>query len=282
MSELEMFDFRGNQVRVVLDDCGEPRWVAADVAKVLGYRMASDMTRNLRDRQKGTQIVRTPGGDQELATITEAGLYASVLKSRIPAAAEFQDWVTDEVLPAIRRHGGYLTPAAAEQALTDPDFIIRLATSLKEERARAELQTDRANRAERKAGVLGQWKRATEAGDGIKLSDFRAKYFTGVPYLKFFEHLYAHRWLRDERGHRRDADGNPKDGPNHMAPLRKGNGILYRHEEGRYGGKKRLRTRVIAKSEIAFRDALIAEGLTPNEHSTGLVLISAEELESLK
>ncbi len=287
MNELELFDFRGNQVRVVLDEHGEPRWVAADVAKVLGYRDAANMTRML-DREDlasekvdvGTHEVST-SQVRRVTVVNESGLYTAIFHSRRPEATAFRRWVTDEVLPAIRRHGGYLTPAAAEQALTDPDFIIRLATSLKEERARAELEVARANRAEHKAGVLGQWKRATEAGDGLKLSDFRAKYFTGVPYLKFFEHLYTHRWLRDERGHRHDANGNPKDGPNHMAPLRKGNGILYRHEEGRYGGKKRLRTRVIAKSEITFRDALIAEGLAPNEHSTGLVLISAEELESL-
>ena len=145
MNELELFDFRGNQVRVVLDEHGEPRWVAADVAKVLGYRDATQVTRFVRDRHKGTEKLCTPGGDQRMTVLTEAGLYAAIMKSRAPLAADFQDWVTDEVLPAIRRHGGYLTPAAAEQALTDPDFIIRLATDLKTERAkREELEAARA------------------------------------------------------------------------------------------------------------------------------------------
>lgn len=132
----EVFDFRGNDVRVVLADDGEPRWVAADVAKILGYSATAAMTRSLEEDEKGVQNLHTPGGDQELTVITESGLYAAVLKSRRPEAVDFRRWVTREVLPSIRRHGGYLTPAAAEQALTDPDFIIRLATDLKEERAR--------------------------------------------------------------------------------------------------------------------------------------------------
>ena len=130
------FDFHGHQVRVLTAEDGEPRWVAADVAKILGYRDAANMCRNLRDRHRGTQIVSTPSGDQSMTVITEAGLYAAVLKSRRPDAEEFQDWVTDEVLPAIRRHGGYLTEQKIEEALTDPDTIIQLATNLKEERAR--------------------------------------------------------------------------------------------------------------------------------------------------
>lgn len=138
---IQPFDFQGHEVRVLVDD-GEPRWVASDVAKVLGYAAAKDMTRMLDVDEKGRQIVPTLGGEQEMTVITEAGLYACILKSRVPAAREFKRWVTHEVLPSIRKRGGYLTAEAAEQALTDPDFIIRLATELKEERSKvAELET---------------------------------------------------------------------------------------------------------------------------------------------
>lgn len=138
---IQPFDFQGHEVRVLVDD-GEPRWVASDVAKVLGYAAAKDMTRMLDADEKGRQIVPTLGGEQEMTVITEAGLYACILKSRVPAAREFKRWVTHEILPSIRKRGGYLTAEAAEQALTDPDFIIRLATELKEERAKvAELET---------------------------------------------------------------------------------------------------------------------------------------------
>ena len=120
---------------VVIGADGEPRFIAADIAAVLGYRMASDMTRRLDDDEKGYALVRTPGGEQTMSVITESGLYQAVFASKIEGARRFRRWVTGEVLPAIRRHGGYLAPDAAERALTDPDFIIRLATQLKEERA---------------------------------------------------------------------------------------------------------------------------------------------------
>lgn len=64
----------------------------------------------------------------------EGVLYSLILRSRKPEAKAFKRWITHEVLPAIRKHGGYLTPAKLEEALTDPDTIIRLATNLKAER----------------------------------------------------------------------------------------------------------------------------------------------------
>lgn len=136
MTEITPFDFRGHQVRVHLDEHGEPWWVATDVAKILGYRSAPDMTRRLDTDEKGTRSVRTPGGEQKMTTITEAGLYTAILGAKVPEARAFKRWVTHEVLPAIRKHGGYLTPAKVEEVLTDPDTIIRLATDLKKERTR--------------------------------------------------------------------------------------------------------------------------------------------------
>lgn len=139
---IQPFNFQGHEVRVVQGTDGDPLWVASDVAKVLGYRDAANMCRGLRIRNRGTHSVSTPSGNQEMIVINESGLYQAVLKSKRPEAEEFQDWVTDEVLPSIRRHGGYLTDQKIAEALDDPDTIIRLATSLKEERARrAELET---------------------------------------------------------------------------------------------------------------------------------------------
>lgn len=131
---LEKFDFRGHEVRVTIAEDGEPHWIASDVAKVLGYRMASDMTRRLDSEEKGTRSVRTPGGEQEVATITESGLYAAILGSKVEGAREFKRWVTREVLPSIRKHGAYMTEATIEQVLTDPDTLIKLATDLKADR----------------------------------------------------------------------------------------------------------------------------------------------------
>jgi len=82
--------------------------VAADVAKVLGYRNAPDMTRNIDDEDKGTQIVRTLGGTQEITIINESGLYTAIIYSRRPEAKAFRRKVTSEILPSIRKHGGYI------------------------------------------------------------------------------------------------------------------------------------------------------------------------------
>lgn len=100
------FKFGKQQVRTLLID-DQPWFVAADVSSALEYRIAGDMTRNLDEDEKGTQIVRTPGGDQEMLVINESGLYSAILRSRKAEAKRFKKWVTAEVLPAIRKHGLY-------------------------------------------------------------------------------------------------------------------------------------------------------------------------------
>lgn len=105
------------KLRVTQDENGEPWFVAKDVSDILGYRSASDLTRLLDDDEKGTQLVRTPGGVQELSKISESGFYKSVMQRRASfinnekhqkAVKRFQRWVTHDVLPAIRRDGGYM------------------------------------------------------------------------------------------------------------------------------------------------------------------------------
>lgn len=78
MSAVELFQYDGREVRTVTID-GEPWFVAADVARILGYRMASDMTRRLDPEDRGTHSARTPSGDQEMTVISEAGLYVAVI-----------------------------------------------------------------------------------------------------------------------------------------------------------------------------------------------------------
>lgn len=136
-AEVQVFDNEefGSIQAIEID--GEPWFVASPIAKALGYRMASDMTRRLDGDEKGTRSVRTPGGDQDVSVISEAGLYSAVLGSKLPQAKAFRRWVTHEVIPAIRRHGLYATPQAAEAMLADPDVMIATLQALKAERARA-------------------------------------------------------------------------------------------------------------------------------------------------
>jgi len=100
------FDFGNRQVRAMLID-DQPWFVAADVSDALEYRDAANMARNLDGDEKGTQIVSTLGGDQEMLLINESGLYSAILRSRKAEAKRFKKWVTAEVLPAIRKHGRY-------------------------------------------------------------------------------------------------------------------------------------------------------------------------------
>lgn len=106
MQTLLTFDYSADPVRIVMQH-DQPWFVATDVAAILGYRNAPDMVRNLDDDEKGTQIVRTLGGDQELTIISESGLYNAIFRSRRAEAHAFRRWVTGTVLPEIRRTGGY-------------------------------------------------------------------------------------------------------------------------------------------------------------------------------
>ncbi len=87
---------------------GEPWFVAKDISDVLGYRMASDMTRRIDNEDKGTHLTSTPNGEQNMSIINESGLYAAIMGSKLEAAKRFKHWVTSEVLPTIRKTGGYV------------------------------------------------------------------------------------------------------------------------------------------------------------------------------
>ena len=96
------------ELRVVQDEQGEPWFVAKDVCDALGLGRQHDSTRYLDDDEKGEGLVNTSSGVQTMVTVNEPGLYRLILKSRKPEAKAFQRWVTHEVLPAIRKDGGYM------------------------------------------------------------------------------------------------------------------------------------------------------------------------------
>lgn len=134
MNDMKIFENSEFGAVRVVDVNGEPWFVARDVCECLELTNTSQTLSYLDDDEKGITTNDTPGGQQEMSIVSEAGLYSLILRSRKPEAKIFKRWITHEVLPAIRRHGGYLTPAKLEEALADPDTIIRLATDLKAER----------------------------------------------------------------------------------------------------------------------------------------------------
>lgn len=114
---LALAEFHGHQVRVV-GSPEAPQWVAADVCRVLNLSDVSMALRGLETDEKGTSIVCTPGGWQNMLTVYEAGLYALAFRSRRPEAKAFRRWVLHEVLPTIRRHGCYPAPAMTPAMLS--------------------------------------------------------------------------------------------------------------------------------------------------------------------
>lgn len=130
------FLFNDQQVRTVVRD-GEPWFVGKDVAVVLGYKNTRDaLSKHVDDEDKGVAKCDTLGGAQNLPIINESGLYSLIVSSKLPTAKAFKRWVTSEVLPTIRKHGAYMDTDIIEKSLSDPDFLIQLATTLKEEEQR--------------------------------------------------------------------------------------------------------------------------------------------------
>lgn len=128
-SNLIPFSFEGAEVRV-FDQIGELWWVLTDVCKVLEIRNSRDAADRLDDDEKGVAIIDTLGGPQEMTIINESGLWSLVLTSRKAAAKRFKKWITAEVIPSIRKTGGYtmVAPETHEQlamrALTGLQSIV--------------------------------------------------------------------------------------------------------------------------------------------------------------
>lgn len=113
----------------------EPWFIGSEIAKILSYTNPSKAIRDHVDpEEKLTERIVLAGQGRDVTLINESGLYSLILSSKLPKAKQFKHWVTGEVLPTIRKHGGYLTQEKMEEALLNPDVLIKLATQLKQER----------------------------------------------------------------------------------------------------------------------------------------------------
>ena len=188
------------RIRAVSEN-GEPWFVASDVSEVLGYRTAYDMTRNLFEDEKGTQIVRTPGGNQQMAIVNEPGFYHAVMQRRSSWVKDddarhrveaFQRWVTHEVLPAIRRDGGYMAAKPDETPEETMARALRIADETMR-RQRERIEGLAAENAELRPKAL--FADAVAASDGTCLVGELAKMLrqNGVDIGQ--NRLFA--WLRD-------------------------------------------------------------------------------------
>lgn len=148
MNEITIFQNEqfGN-IRVSIQD-GEPWFIASDVCHALEIRNSRMALSRLDQDEKGVTLTDTPGGKQEISTVSEPGLYALVLSSRKPEAKQFKRWITHDVLPSIRKHGMFATKEAVSAFLADPQSMIALLDQVSQERAelaqtRADLQSAR-------------------------------------------------------------------------------------------------------------------------------------------
>ena len=143
------FKYGGQHVRVI-DRDGEPWFVLTDLCKGLELAKPSRVAMRIADDMKGAHQVSTPGGDQEMTIVNEPGMYEVVIRSDKPEAALFRRWITNEVLPSIRKTGSYSTTPA----LTDDQIV---AQALAITTARVESLTARLALAEPKAAAFDRW-----------------------------------------------------------------------------------------------------------------------------
>ena len=116
MANIQVFEYQNNKVRTV-DVDGEAWFVLKDVCEVLHLGTTAKVAERLDDDEKGMNQIHTPGGTQNVKVVNESGLYHVILRSDKPEAAPFRRWVTNDVLPAIRKTGSYNAPQLTRSQL---------------------------------------------------------------------------------------------------------------------------------------------------------------------
>ena len=246
---LEIFKNSKFEIRGGLMD-GEPYFCLSDVCKILDL----DNSRQAKTRldQKGviSNDTLTNGGIQRMDFINEANLYRLIFQSRKSEAAAFQEWVFSDVLPAIRKHGGYQTTAKIEEVLSDPDTIIALAQNLKTERAkRKQLEAEKAAN----AGYVSFAKSVEASVDSILIGNY-AKLLNdrrgiSIGQNRLFDFLRASGYLIS-------------GGARHNVPYQKHieNGyfeVTTQTFAGSTGTHQKFTTKITGKGQVALADEIV-------------------------
>lgn len=200
-TDLQTFPIPGEHadLRVLLID-GEPWFVAADVARVLGYTHVPAMLRMLKSGEKGVRQMYTPGGEQEVSIISEPGFYRVVMRSNRPEADAFQTWVTADVLPQIRKTGGYGAPRLLDPA-EERKALARYVLAAEEAREQAEERADKAQaELEATAAPLEEWYRLVNSSGVFPVAVVAKAFGTGS--VRLFAFLRHHRFLIGVAGER--------------------------------------------------------------------------------
>lgn len=188
-NEIQRFEFKCESLRALTNKAEEPWFVLKDCMSILDLGNPTETVKMFDDDEfSTTEVIDSIGRRQQAYIISEPGLYRLVMRSRKPEAKEFQRWVTHEVLPSIRKHGAYMTQQTLDKALTSPDFLIQLATKLKEEQ-------EKVKELEPKAQALDDF---TNVEDGLLVRD-AAKVLsnagTPIKEKQLREWMADHNWI---------------------------------------------------------------------------------------
>ena len=197
MDMLKIFE-KAEFGRVCVVECeGEPWFVVKDVCECLELTDVSKTISLLDDDEKGTNSIRTPGGEQQMLVISEPGLYSLILRSRKPEAKAFKRWIIHEVVPSIRKRGLYATEAVMDRILDDPDFGISLLQQYKFEREQRKLVEAHRDEAVRTKAEIGSRREATAMNTASRLSKENDQLRDEIGDSRTWKQVKAIPWLEE-------------------------------------------------------------------------------------
>lgn len=191
MNEIQIFENpEFGQVRTV-EVNGEPYFIAADICNALELSNTTVALDRLDDDEKSKLNLGLSGGLTNC--VNEYGLYSLVMASRKPSAKKFKRWVTHEVLPSIRKHGAYMTDEALYRAITEPDFLIQLATELKAEKEKRKVLEEKVERDKPLVDFATQVSETSDLVDMAQMAKLARDENINIGRNKLFA------WLKDKK-----------------------------------------------------------------------------------
>ena len=191
MDKIQIFENpEFGQVRTV-EVNGEPYFIAADICNALELSNTTVALDRLDDDEKSKLNLGLSGGLTNC--VNEYGLYSLVMASRKPSAKKFKRWVTHEVLPSIRKHGAYMTDEALYRAITEPDFLIQLATELKAEKEKRKVLEEKVERDKPLVDFATQVSETSDLVDMAQMAKLARDENINIGRNKLFA------WLKDKK-----------------------------------------------------------------------------------